>query len=221
MKKYLFPALVFYLSTYLSYCQEVTKKLPFEFYTGLKVEYFTLGNAFDGKSYFLTDEASIFVPEIEPGLAYGIQFGLKFKSGSWGMGYQISSNRYSHSENGSGTLYLHNIKLLGLTFYLRNAGKLKPYVVTDVSMPWFRIEDGAAGRDSYAGQTGKSYFSGVALGLGGGFEWNFYKKLSFRLEAMPEWFKLANVKGITKEYWDVKKFSCLKLNASAGIYLDL
>lgn len=221
MKKYYLLAVLFYLPFWLSFSQEQTKALPFSFYTGLYTGYFTLGSAFDGQSYFYTDEAVIYVPKIEPGLAYGIQFGLRFKSGSWDMGYQFSLNRYSHSDYTPGTLRFHNIKLLGLTFYLNNSEKLRPYIVTDASMAWFNIEDGATGRDSYTGQTGKSYFSGVVLGLGAGIEWKIYKKLSFRLEAMPEWFKLSNVKGITKEYWDVKKFSCLKLNASAGLYIDL
>lgn len=88
-------------------------------------------------------------------------------------------------------------------------------------MAWFRIKDGALGKGSYSGQTGKSYFSGVVLGAGAGIELEILKKVSFRAEAMPEWFILSNVKGITKEYWDVKKFSCLKLAASTGLFIGL
>jgi len=221
MKKYIFITIIFYLPCLSLFCQGTAGKLPFAFYAGLKAEYFTLGNAFDGKSYFVTDEATMFIPEIEPGFAFGTQFGLKFKSGSWDMGYQYSSNRFSHSDVPDGTLHVNNIKLLGLSFYITRAEKIKPYIATDVSMSWFRIANGATGRGSYSGQTGKSYFSAVVLGLGAGLEWKISDKIFFRIEGLPELFKLTNVKGITKEYWDVKKFSCLKLNASAGLFLGL
>lgn len=221
MKKKVLIAVIFCLPWFRLLCQETGGKLPFSFYAGLKAEYFTLGNAFDGKSYFVTDEATMFIPEIEPGFAFGTQFGLKFKTGSWDMGYQYSSNPFSHSDVPDGTLHVQNIKLLGLTFYLTRSEKIKPYVVTDASMSWFRIANGATGRGSYNGQTGKSYFSAVVLGLGAGVEWQISDKIFFRLEGLPELFKITNVKGITKEYWDVKKFSCLKLNASAGLYLAL
>ncbi|NMC36964.1 MAG: hypothetical protein GYA41_01425 [Bacteroidales bacterium] len=220
MKKYIITS-VFIFSCCISAGQELSNKLPFGFYLGIRTEYLSLGKAFDGESFFYTDEASMFVPQIEPGIAFGTQFGLTFKQGSWDMGYYFSSNRFSHSIGSSGTLHIHNIKLLGLTFYLNKPGRIRPYIVTDASMPWFRITDGATGVGSYSGQTGKSYFSGVVLGAGAGIELGIAKKISFRAEAMPEWFILSNVKGITKEYWDVKKFSCLKLAASAGLFMGL
>ncbi len=220
MKKYIISSVI------ISFCcisagQELSNKLPFGFFFGIKADYFSLGKAFDGESFFFTDEATIFVPDIEPGFSFGTQFGLKFKTGTWDMGYYFSSNRFSHSNGVSGTLFIHNIKLLGFTFYLNKPRKIRPYIVTDASMPWFRITDGATGIGSYSGQTGKSYFSGVVLGAGSGLELEIAKKVSFRAEAMPEWFILSNVKGITKEYWDVKKFSCLKLTASAGLFIGL
>ncbi len=194
---------------------------PFSFYTGIKAEYFTLGGDFNGEDYFFTDAATIFVPEIEPGFTFGFQSGLTFKNGSLDFGYQISRSNFSHVNGSYGSMLIHNIKLLGLTFYLNQAEKFRPYIASDISLPSMNIKNGASGIDAYTGQTGKSHFSGVILGFGAGAEWKVAKKLSVRFEALPEWFKLTNVKGITKDYWEVKKFSSFKMNISTGLYLYL
>jgi len=220
MRKVIVTAAIL-LNLLISFSQTEVQGFPFGFYAGIKTEYFTLGGDFNGEDYFFTDDATIFVPKIEPGFAFGFQAGLIFQEGSLDFGYQLSKNAYSHANDSSGSALIHNLKLIGFTFYLNHAEKLKPYITSDISMAWMNIKNGAFGVDSYHGQTGKSYFSGIVLGLGTGIEWNVASNFSFRIEVLPELFKLGNVKGITKEYWDVKKFICFKMNLAAGIYYDL
>lgn len=216
MKKLLIIIAIMQLTVHIN-GQDIAEGKPNKYFVTLRAEYIMLFGGYDGESYFFTDEATIFVPELEPGLGPGIEIGIRTGSASFYMGYQFSSHNYSHQNDSSGRLLMHNYKLCGLSYYLFKTDHLRPYVAADISLGWMRIRNGAIGMGSYDGETGKSYFSSVILGLGAGIEWNLGEKVALKLEVLTEWYKLTNVKGITKKYWEVKAFSSFKLNASAGM----
>ncbi|MFO7658500.1 MAG: hypothetical protein R6W78_15690 [Bacteroidales bacterium] len=219
MKKVVFLTCLFFSLTKV-YSQDRNYGFAVGFYSGIKVEYFTYQGDFNGKTFFYTDAAEIFVPKIEPGIAYGLQLGFKFRGASWDFGYQLSSHHYSHENGYSGTMLIHLIKCSGFTVYLNPPKKIRPYLGFDFSSTWMHIKDGAYGIDSYSGQNDKSYYGGLIFGLGAGLELNISKKFSFHLESIPSWLFLTDVKGITKKYWEVEKFSSFRPNISAGLYYN-
>lgn len=189
------------------------------FYGGLRSEYMNLSGDFNGDTWFVTDAASIFVPEIEPGIALGGQFGVRFRRFSWDLGYQVSTHDYNHVEGFSGSLNMHNIKFFGITAYLRkSSGVLNPYIGFDFSGTWININEGAIGINSHEGESGKAYFGGLVTGLGLGIEVIPAKNFSLKIETIPSWLILTDVKGITKDYWEVEQFSGFKINGSVGLY---
>ncbi len=93
MKKELL-IIIFVMFAFALSGQNMDDNFSVRLFAGFKIDYFTLNGNFDGESYFFTEDAMMFIPDIEPGIAYGLQIGLRFNRASWDIAYQVSSHKY-------------------------------------------------------------------------------------------------------------------------------
>lgn len=103
------------------------------------------------------------VPEVKPGMGFGIGFGRRFRSGLWAVTYLVSGHDAT-TRLGKTTAVSRLVQINSRTFLLR-AAPLRPFVHFGLNFPWLKVRKNAADRD---GKLHDATYLGVGANAGAG-----------------------------------------------------
>ena len=116
----------------------------------------------------------------------------------------------------TGKAYLNVVKCLDFKLYSHISKNLFWYGGLDLSISWTNIKN-ISYSFSDQDKLGKATYSGLILGLEGGFLWNPMNKTSVFLGVSPAWQVESSLKGILRKKYNIKKFNNFRLGLDFGV----
>ncbi len=152
---------------------------------------------FDGQSGLMDPQSglTIVLPELDPGIGWGVTVGYRGKRNSVQFSYAVSE----HDDEFLGGSFEDEFKNYSLDFkhYWNVDGALQPFVLLGVSVPRLIVENGGA----LGASTGDAAVQGLGANLGGGAALYLTPHLALFGEAYYRWaeFDRASSLGVHRD----------------------
>jgi len=179
--------------------------------------------SFNGKSYFSTEEETILVPKMAPGIGLGVEYGYAFNDQlTIDFAYRFGNSDYTTMYSDvSGKSTTHVIQLLGVKWVFTSfiESRVKLYYHFDWSLAFChfnRIAYDYTPPDTDILLRSANY-SGMALGSGLGLQCMLSKNLALDLRVNPDFYFVTDLKSKSKTRHEVSRCLNLMLVSTLGL----
>lgn len=160
------------------------------FFIGTTVPFVSLEGDFDGSLTLFNERQTFITPRLNKGTGFELNFGIKSRSGLWSFTYLRSAHKNVFQGKNGESVY----RVIGLDAmpFLLTWGRLRPYLLLGINIPWIIVKDGWSYYDNSGGDAS---FVGMGVNAGGGFLFHLQPKLFIRGTAAYRYLGLLYASG--------------------------
>jgi hypothetical protein len=158
-------------------------------YIGLALPFVTIGNDFDGETFFVGDTDVVLVPKLDSAFGLRVSLGVRFSN----VAMELNYLRSSHDASVAGIPAEAKYQQFGgdLKFLLTQQ-QAQPYLLVGMYLPEVILKDGSA---SVFGDVGDASYQGLGLNAGVGLLYNLHPRFSFDIGVVYRLGLFASAKG--------------------------
>ncbi|MBN1272499.1 MAG: hypothetical protein JXB26_09530 [Candidatus Aminicenantes bacterium] len=186
------------------------------FFIGASFSFVSLEGDFDGNLILFNEKQAFITPRMEKGTGFGLNFGIKSRFGLWSFVYLRSTHKNMFQGKEGESVF----RVVGLDAmpFLMTWGRLRPYLLIGINIPWIIVKDGWTYYDSSGGDAS---FVGIGVNAGGGLLFHLQPRLFIRGTAAYRYLGFLYVSGEKGRSRDVTDLYISEGNNKQDQYLAM